>query len=81
MKGLNLATLILLIIGGINWGLVGIADFNLVAALFGADSVISNLVYIIVGLSALWQLVPLGKAFKLDEPLAESNVHVAHTRR
>lgn len=81
MKGLNLTTLILLIIGGINWGLVGIADFNLVAALFGTDSAISNLVYIIVGLSALWQLVPLGKAFKLNEPIAESNVHVAHPRR
>lgn len=81
MKGLNLTTLILLIVGGINWGLVGIADFNLVAALFGADSAISNLVYIIVGLSALWQLVPLIKAFKLNEPLAESNVHVAQPRR
>lgn len=81
MKAVNLTTLILLIIGGINWGLVGIADFNLVAALFGVDSALSNLIYIIVGLSALWQLVPLGKAFKLNEPLAESNVHAAHPRR
>ena len=81
MKAVNLTTLILLIVGGINWGLVGIADFNLVAALFGVDSALTNLVYIIVGLSALWQLMPLTKAFKLNEPIAESNVHVAHPRR
>lgn len=81
MKALNLATLILLIIGGINWGLVGLADFNLVAAMFGAGSALTNIVYIIVGLSAIWQLVPLVKAFKLNEPLAESNAHIAHSHR
>lgn len=80
MKALNLTTLVLLIVGGINWGLVGLADFNLVAALFGTDSGLSNLVYVLVGLSALWQLLPLGKAFKLDEPVAESNVRMAHRR-
>lgn len=77
MKALNLTTLILLVIGGINWGLVGAADFNLVAALFGLDSWLSNLVYVLVGLSALWQLMPLSKAFKIDEPAAESNVRMA----
>lgn len=75
MKGLNLTTLILVIIGGINWGLVGVADFNLVAALFGVDSLITNLVYLLVGLSALWQLVPLTKAFQITEPVAESGHH------
>ena len=72
MKGLNLATLILVIVGGINWGLVGLADFNLVAALFGEDTVLSNAVYLLVGLSALWQLVPMFKAFQINEPIAES---------
>jgi uncharacterized protein len=72
MKTLNLITLILTIIGGINWGLVGIADFNLVAALFGPESGLSRTVYALVGLSALYQLMPLAKAFRIDEPRAEA---------
>ena len=58
MKALNLITLVLVIVGGLNWGLVGAFDFNLVAALFGEASALSRIVYILVGLSALWQLVP-----------------------
>lgn len=47
--------LILLIIGGINWGLVGIFRFDLVAWLFGGtDSIISRAIYIIVAISAIW---------------------------
>ena len=48
----NLA-MILTIIGGINWGLVGAFDFDLVAFLFGSMSILSRIVYILVGLSAL----------------------------
>lgn len=47
----------LLIIGGLNWGLVGLANTDLVAKLFGADSTLSNIVYILVGLSAVLVLV------------------------
>jgi hypothetical protein len=47
---------ILLIIGGLNWGLVGLLDLNLVATLFGEGSLISRIIYILVGLSALWGL-------------------------
>jgi uncharacterized membrane protein YuzA (DUF378 family) len=72
MKTLNLVTLILVIVGGLNWGLVGLFDFDLVAALFGVDSVLSNLVYILVGLSALYQIVPLSQAFRVGEVRAES---------
>jgi hypothetical protein len=67
MRVLNIITLILVIIGGLNWGLVGLFDFNLVAALFGEDSPLSRVVYVLVGLSALWQLVPL---FRGDEARA-----------
>ena len=59
MRILNVITLILLIVGGLNWGLVGLSDFDLVAALFGEMSALSRAVYVLVGLSALWQLVPL----------------------
>ena len=56
MKPLNLITQALLVIGGLNWGLVGLLRWDLVAALFGDGSIMSRLVYVIVGASALWQL-------------------------
>jgi hypothetical protein len=55
MKTIDIVTAILLIVGGLNWGLVGLFDFNLVSALFGTMSWVSRLVYILVGLSALYQ--------------------------
>lgn len=57
MKTLNAVALALIVIGGINWGLVGLFDFNLVAAIFGTDSWLSNLIYILVGLAALYSFV------------------------
>ncbi len=50
---------VLMIIGGINWGLVGLFHFDLVAALFGADSGISRVVYVLVGLAALYGIYTL----------------------
>jgi uncharacterized protein len=72
MKTLNIVTLVLIIVGGLNWGLIGAANFDLVAALFGAGSMLARLVYVLVGLSALYQIVPLLKAVQLDEPRAEA---------
>ena len=59
MRAINTVTLLLLIIGGLNWGLVGLLNFDLVAALFGEMSPLSRIVYSLVGASALWQLMPL----------------------
>jgi uncharacterized protein len=61
MGAVNKITLLLLIVGGLNWGLVGLFDFDLVAAIFGEMSVISRIVYVLVGVSALAQIVPLLK--------------------
>ncbi len=68
MKTLNLLTLLLIIVGGLNWGLVGLFNLDLVSAIFGA---FSRLVYVLVGLSALYQLVPFSQALSTDEVLAE----------
>ena len=59
MRTINTITLVLLIVGGLNWLLVGAFDFDLVAALFGDMTPLSRIVYVLVGLSALWQLIPL----------------------
>jgi uncharacterized protein len=56
MKTLDLATIGLLIVGGLNWGLVGVFDWNLVAFLFGSGSILSRLVYVVVGMAAIWQI-------------------------
>lgn len=61
MNMLLKTTLVLCIIGGINWGLVGIFDFNLVEYLFGAGSLLTRLVYILVAISALVDLYILTK--------------------
>jgi uncharacterized membrane protein YuzA (DUF378 family) len=59
MKSLDMLTRILLIVGGLNWGLVGIANFDLVAAIFGAGSMLAKVVYTLAGLSAIAQIVLL----------------------
>lgn len=54
-KMLDRIALFLVIVGGINWGLVGIFKFDLVAWIFGGQTaVLSRIVYILVGISALW---------------------------
>ena len=63
--------LILLIIGGLNWGLVGIFQFDLVSWLFGGtDAVLSRAVYIVVAIAALWCVTLL---FRSHESLIEAS--------
>ena len=54
MKILKIISIILVIVGGLNWGLVGLFNFDLVAAIFGAMSLLSKIVYVLVGLAALY---------------------------
>ncbi len=61
---LDWLTLILVIVGGLNWGLVGFFNFDLVATIFGDMTVVSRVVYSLVGLSALYMLFISGKLAK-----------------
>jgi len=75
MKALNLLTLALLIIGGLNWGLVAMGghEMDLVANMFGGDeSTGARLIYALVGLSALWQILPWSRALRMGEDHAEA---------
>lgn len=56
MKVVNWIALTLVIIGAINWLLVGIFEFNLVDSIFGSLSVISRIIYTIVGIAGLWSI-------------------------
>lgn len=53
MKAIHVTALALVVIGALNWGLVGFFDYNLVDALFGEGSTLSRVVYALVGLAAL----------------------------
>lgn len=75
MKALNLITLALLIIGGVNWGLVALGghEMDLVANMFGDEETAgARLIYGLVGLSALWQILPWSKALRIGEHDAEA---------
>lgn len=56
-NGMDWTALTLVVIGGINWGLVGFFKFNLVDAVFGALTVVPRVIYALVGLAALYMIV------------------------
>lgn len=64
MNALDWIAIILVIVGGLNWGLVGLLNFDLVAAIFGAMSMLSRIVYSLVGISALYMIY---SAYKLNK--------------
>lgn len=54
MKIIDKIALLLIVIGAINWGLIGLFNFNLVDTIFGTASLISRIIYVLVGISGLW---------------------------
>lgn len=56
MNPVSWIAVILVIIGGLNWGLIGFFNYNLVAAIFGAMSGLTRVIYALVGLSALYMV-------------------------
>ena len=64
METLQKVLLVITIIGAINWGLIGILDFDLVATLFGSMSLLSRIVYTLVGVSGI---ISVGLYSKINE--------------
>ena len=54
MKVIDKIALVLIIIGAINWGLIGFFKFNLVDTIFGSMTVLTRIIYALVGISGLW---------------------------
>jgi uncharacterized membrane protein YuzA (DUF378 family) len=77
MKYLNVIAMALLVIGGLNWLLVGAFEFDLVAAIFGGDvgprSGLSRIIYILVGLAAIYGIY-------LFKPITEDHERLPHSR-
>lgn len=59
MRTIDVVAAVLLVVGGLNWGLVAVADFDLVAAIFGAGTPLARVVYGLVGISALYQIATI----------------------
>lgn len=54
LSGATWVAIVLAVIGAVNWGLIGLFDFNLVSAIFGPMSTMSRIVYVLVGLAGLY---------------------------
>jgi uncharacterized membrane protein YuzA (DUF378 family) len=57
MKTIDVVAAVLVVVGAVNWGLVGAAHVDLVAMLFGSGSLLSSIVYVLVGLAGLFQIL------------------------
>lgn len=64
MKVLDVIVAVLLVIGGLNWGLVGFFDYNLLAVIFGEATAITRVLYALFGLSALYEVISVAFDFK-----------------
>ena len=56
METLQKILLVITIIGAVNWGLIGLFNYNLVDSLFGTMSLVSRIIYTLVGISAIWAI-------------------------
>jgi len=65
LKGLDITALVLVIIGAINWGLIGFFRFDLVAALFGTMSTFTRIIYAVVGIAGLYSISFFGRRDEL----------------
>lgn len=64
---MDILSLILVIVGALNWGLIGLFQFDLVATLFGGSaSVLSRIVYVLVGLAGIWGITLIAKLSRAD---------------
>ena len=75
MKTIDVLVWTLLAIGGVNWGLVGVFNFDLVAAIFGEMSILSRIVYTLVGVSAVYDIVAIKAIWKRWDMHLETPSH------
>lgn len=61
MNALDWIAMVLMIIGGLNWGLVGLINFDVVAALFGTQSPLARIIYVLIGVAALYSIYAAAK--------------------
>ncbi len=78
MRGSYWIALVLLVIGGLNWLLVGAFNYDLVAAIFGDMSPASRVVYVLVGIAAVWTLISSASLWKTRDDLNGTRIVARH---
>lgn len=68
MKGLHMVTFILMVIGGLNWGIYGLTGWEVGQLFGGMDATVSKVVYVLVGLATVYELAMHGKHCKMCKP-------------
>jgi uncharacterized membrane protein YuzA (DUF378 family) len=63
-RAIDVITYVLIVIGALNWGLIGFFEYNLVATMFGEMTVLTRMIYTLVGASAIYQLLSLPGIFR-----------------
>ncbi|WP_326537360.1 DUF378 domain-containing protein [Pseudorhodoferax sp.] len=79
-SAIDYAALVLMIVGGLNWGLVGAFNFDLVAAIFGVMTIPSRIVYALVGVAAIYGISLLLRRAR-DRPGAAHGAAIAHLKK
>lgn len=74
LSGITWAAIVLTVIGALNWGLVGLFNFNLVAAIFGPMTAISRIIYVVVALAGLYLIIDATRLREEVRPRATANV-------
>ena len=74
MRIMNLVTLALIILGGLNWLAMGLTGHDVIGTVFGGAT-LARLAYVIIGLAAIWQLMPGFQSFTFGEVDAERHLH------
>ena len=68
MNTIDYVAWVLIIIGGLNWGLVGAFQYNLVDKIFGVNSTLSRIIYVLVGLAAVYSIVAVVSKLGKHDP-------------
>lgn len=71
MKALDITALVLVIIGAVNWGLIGFFRFDLVSSLFGTGTAFTRIIFALVGIAGLYALSFLGRDRGVDRDRTE----------
>lgn len=74
MRIMNLVTLALIILGGLNWLSMGLTGYDIIGTAFGGAT-LARMAYLIIGLAAIWQLMPGFQSLTVGEVDAEGHVH------
>jgi uncharacterized protein len=78
MRALTIISLLLIVIGALNWGLVGFFGYNVITALFGMGTMVDRVIYALVGLAGIFGIFVLGKLIDSREDVCvPGHVHMA----